>query len=517
MSLSAALALPAHFRPTVLDRMIGWVSPGAGLRRMAARAQLTRAYLAASPSDSWRPKRSTASANANHLADAPALRAKSRFLIENVDYISAGMNARVGMLVGTGIVPRWSGTDGDALARLWEEWVPMADADGQCDYYGLQALAVRAMDADGEVLIRLRVRRPEDGLPVPLQLQVLEVDWLDAVRDRNPDTGNVISQGKEYDMLGRCVAYWLYDAHPGDPVQRSGVRMQSNRVPADNIIHLFAPTRPGQRRGFPRLSPAIIRARDEQLLEDAELQRKNMEARLGVIASTDPASMENPLASGQPNPDPASLGPLAAGGITHVGVGQNITTIEPQAAPGFVDYCKHNIHLVCAGGGFTYEQATGDMKGVNFSSARIRQIDIRREVEQLQWHTLVPVLCRRVCRTFANLAAAAGLLSARAPAYTLEHSTPKWDYVDPGEEVDATLEEIGGGLTSFSEAARRRNDDPKVRRAELASDIAEFKSLGIWDDLLALRGGRGGQGPASAGASGGSKTAPKPTAAPKPP
>ena len=36
------------------------------------------------------------------------------------------------------------------------------------------------MEQDGEVLIRLRARRLEDGLPVPLQIQVLEIDWLDS-------------------------------------------------------------------------------------------------------------------------------------------------------------------------------------------------------------------------------------------------------------------------------------------------------------------------------------------------
>lgn len=39
----------------------------------------------------------------------------------------------------------------------------MADAAGLTDFYGLQALAYRAMLEGGETLIRLRYRRPEDG------------------------------------------------------------------------------------------------------------------------------------------------------------------------------------------------------------------------------------------------------------------------------------------------------------------------------------------------------------------
>jgi hypothetical protein len=193
-----------------------------------------------------------------------------------------------------------------------------------------------------------------------------------------------------------------------------------------------------------------------------------------------------------PNNDLATgnLGELSSGGITSIPSGMNTTVIEPAAAPGFVDYDSFNIHMVCAGGGFTYEQATGDMKGVNFSSARIRIIDVRREIEQLQWLTIIPTLCDRVCSAFVQLAELAG--KAPGPGgrftYTVEHSTPRWEYTSPTDEVSATLDEIGGGLTSFSESIRRRNDDPMVRSQELADDINRFKSLGIWEDMLALRG-----------------------------
>jgi capsid protein len=49
---------------------------------------------------------------------------------------------------------------------------------GLTDFYGLQALACRAMLEGGEALVRLRWRRPEDGLPVALQIQVLEAEHL---------------------------------------------------------------------------------------------------------------------------------------------------------------------------------------------------------------------------------------------------------------------------------------------------------------------------------------------------
>jgi capsid protein len=163
-----------------LDRLIGIFDPTRALRRVVDRTRLQRAYEAASPRDSWKPRRGGASAQADHFADATRLRAKARSLVQNVPYIAASMDALVANVIGTGITPRFTGPAAEKLNKLWTAWTQVCDADGRLDFYGLQAAAYRAMEQDGEVLFRLRPRRPADGLPAPLQLQLLEIDWLDS-------------------------------------------------------------------------------------------------------------------------------------------------------------------------------------------------------------------------------------------------------------------------------------------------------------------------------------------------
>jgi len=491
----------APIKPTIIDRVVELFSPAMARRRLVSRIQLeqTRAYLAASPSDEWRPRRSTASANADHRADSGRLRAKSRALIQNVPYISAGMTVRAGLTVGQGIVPKFGGKYGEKLQALWNAQASSVskgfDADGVMTVYGMQHLVASTLDVDGEVLVRVRPRRASDGLSSPVQFQVLEIDWLDTFRT-DAWNGNQIIDGKEYDALGKCVAYWLFDQHPGEVVtlkSRIG-RTDSKRVPAEYIYHIFAPSRPGAGRGFPRLSSVINDVRDMQLLQDAHAQRKNLEARLGALATGDLGSLDNApkteaLESG------ASLGELSSGGITYVGAGMNITAFQPQSDGSFPEYLKLNLHLICAGAGFTFEQATGILTDTNFSSARIGGLNQRKELEHIQWHVLIPQLCDPVCHAFASAAAMAGKLGRNVVEiipgrdYILEQSTPKWDYVNPKDEVGATIDEIGAGLTSFSEAMRRRGDDPQIRMAELASDIAGFKAAGIWEDILAMTTG----------------------------
>jgi lambda family phage portal protein len=475
----------------IIDSLIGWVSPQAGIARHFARQRLARAYEAASPRDGWRPRRAGASANADHQADAHALRTRSRALVQNVPYIRAGIDGLVAATIGTGITPRATGREADKINTLFEAWAKVCDADGRLDYYGIQAAADRALEQDGEVLIRLRPRRPSDGLPVPLQIQLLEIDWLDSTKTTTYN-GNSIVNGIEYDMLGAVAAYWLWDQHPGDIAVTRGSRTQSSRVPAKNIKHLFAPERPGQGRGFPRLAPVITRVRDLQLYEDAELARKNLETRLSVLASGDPAALANPAAyggdiEGGTTGKAGDLGELASGSIINMPTGTNFTVIEPKAAPGYVEYVKFNLHLIASGMGVPYEMLTGDMNEVNFSSARVRLLDFRRAIQQLQWLVLIPKMLVPLHEAFVEAAFLGGMITGRDTA--VNFSPPKWDYINPEQDVKADLAEIGAGLSSISEKLRQRGYNPDDVFKELASDIKKLKELGIFEDMLFMQKG----------------------------
>jgi lambda family phage portal protein len=494
---------------TVLDRLIGVFSPGAELRRVVDRVKLQRAYEAASPRDSWRPRRGGASAQADHFADAKTLRIKARSLVQNVPYIAASIEARTANVIGTGIVPRFTGPIGETLNGLWPQWAQVCDADGRLDFYGLEALANTAMDVDGEVLVRIRPRLASDGLPVPFQLQLLEIDWLDHTRNSGlgggiPDMppGNILIEGIEYDPLGRVDAYWLWDRHPGDSTVLRGVSTFSRRYPAyanglPTIIHLFDPTRPGQARGITRLASIIARTRDTQLYEDAELARKNLEARLSVLVSGDASLLTNENQMGSTSASGAAdtsvaratgdLGELRSGGITEVPAGATMTTVEPKAAGGHVEYLSHQLHIITAAMGVTYEMATGDMSQVNFSSARVRLLDVRRGFEHTQWKVIIPRFCRPLADVFAQYAILAG--KARDARYGIEYDAPKWDYVNPQQEAQADLMQIAGGLTSISAKLRARGDDPDKVFAEIKKDFDRLKSDGTLDILFFLQKG----------------------------
>jgi lambda family phage portal protein len=475
--------------PNLLDSVIGYFDPDRGLRRRRARAQLERAYEGAARTDGWRPRRAGASANADHAADARELRIRARALCQNLPYIAAGMDCLVSNTIGTGLEPLPLGRHKDKLAALWTAWESQADADGVYDVYGLQAAAYRAMEQDGEVLVRRRIRRPTDNLAVPLQVQLLEIDWLDSGKNGAAAGGGVIINGIEYDALGKPRAYWLFPQHPGETTKnwRFKSSLTSAPVPAADIIHLFAPKRPGQGRGITRLASVIARSRDLQLYEDAELQRKNLETRLSVLVSGNLGALENPAAQfGQPDTVNAAgvrtygdLGVLPSGGMTEVPAGSTITVVEPKASLGYVEYCKINLKLIAKGMGVPYEAVTGDLSEVNFSSARVGLLEFRRACEQMQWLVLVPRLCTPLWRWFAEAAALGGMVQSIDTA--VDWTAPRWDYVNPGQDVRADVDAIAGGLLTPSEALRRRGYKPAQVFAELASDFKALSESGALD------------------------------------
>lgn len=485
-----------------IDRLIGVFAPVAALKRAQARARIMltqRAYEGASKKDGWRVVRAGASANADHLSDATELRNRARALRANVPNIKGGIDKKVANLIGTGITAESkaaSAADRKALNDAWAIFIKECDADGRIDFGGMQTLIEATRSTDGECLIRLRARRPQDGFRVPLQLQVLEIDWLDSNLNRLLPNNNAIISGIEYNVIGQVVNYWLWDRHPGDATLIRGARVQAKPVPASSIIHYFRPDRPGQGRGITDLAAVIATARDTQTLEDSELARKNLESRLSVLFSGEASDMAVP--TGDASAAQAShtarqtgdMGQLGSGNIIELpSGGGNFSTVAMQAMPGHVDNVKWQNRKMATGMNITYEMLTGDMSEVNFSSARVSIIEFRRWAEQHQWHCIIPRLLESVWFAFVDACVIAGV--TRRADYAVEWSTPKWEYVNPEVDVKADTEEINRGLSSVSEKLRKRGYKPAQVFAELANDIKILQANGVMDFImLSQRGGR---------------------------
>ncbi|MFZ1057691.1 MAG: phage portal protein, partial [Candidatus Rokuibacteriota bacterium] len=230
-----------------IDRIVAAISPQRGLARVRARHAMglidgLRAYDGGRISRRLPGRAPATSANAE-LSDTTiaTLRNRARDMVRNNPYCSRALDIWTSNVVGGGIVPA-SRTGKKAIDRkvmeLWQSFVENCDADGQLDFFGIQALAVRSAFEGGDALVRLRVRRAEDGFRVPLQLQLMEGDHLDAAR--NGDNNGVRTVlGVQLSPIGTRNGYYLFPQHPGEQGQFLAPGQSSTFVPASDVIHLY--------------------------------------------------------------------------------------------------------------------------------------------------------------------------------------------------------------------------------------------------------------------------------------
>jgi capsid protein len=103
----------------------------------------------------------------------------------------------------------------------------------------------------------------------------------------------------------------------------------------------------------------------------------------------------------------------------------------------------------------------------------------------MQWLTLVPRLCEPLWQAFCTAAALSGKM--RPDDTAVDWATPKWDYVNPEQDVKANLAEVSGGFTSISEILRRRGYKPELVFAEMKSDFDRLRADGTLDIMLQLQ------------------------------
>ena len=437
------------------------------------------------------------------------LRAKSRDLVRRNAWAAAGVEAFVANAIGTGIKPQSMLPDTalrESIHALWREWCEDADAAGLTDFYGLQALACRAMLEGGEALVRLRYRRPEDGLAVGLQLQVLEPEHLPATLNLTLSSGNVVRAGIEFDRLGRRVAYHLYRSHPGDgslaPMSGTG-GMDTVRIDAAEIIHLFRPLRPGQIRGEPWLARALVKLNELDQYDDAELVRKKTAAMFaGFITRLAPE--DNLMGEGLADAHGVSLAGLEPGTLQLLEPGEDVKFSQPaDVGASYAEFLRMQFRAVAAAMGVTYEQLTGDLTQVNYSSIRAGLLEFRRRVEHLQHGVIVHQLCRPIWEAWMAQAVLEGALvlpgylrggAARRREWQAVKWIPQgWQWVDPLKETEAMKSAIRSGLMSRSEAISANGYDAEDVDREIAADNARADAWGLVLDTDP----RHDQGPAS--------------------
>ena len=448
---------------------------------------------------------SRAHVNTLIAASGDTITARARWLVRNNGYAANAVESFASNVVGDGIKPSSSIADAalkERLQALWLAWTDDADAEGLTDFYGLQRRAAREVFLSGEVFLRIRPRRAEDGLTVPLQLQMLPAEMLPLDMNRTLPGAGLIRQGIEFDSIGRRTAYHFLRRHPGDMTD-PGLSGETVRVPASEVIHVLDPVEAGQLRGVSRFAPAIVKLFTLDLYDDAELERKKIAAMFAMFI-TSPAP-ETPLEPAEEDLE------VAPGQVVRLDPGEDVTTpATPDSGGTYEPFQYRTLLQIGAALGVPYGYMTGDTAKGNFSNTRIALVDFRRRISAFQHSVMVFQLCRAVWARWMDVAVLSGALdlpgydSQRRQYQACAWLPTKWDWVDPMKDASAEILQIEAGLKSRTQAISERGYDAEQVDREIASERKRELALGL--DFR--RPGSPAQAPGAAAGSGDGATRP---------
>ena len=295
--------------------------------------------------------------------------------------------------------------------------------------------------------------------------------------------GNKIVNGIEYNRIGQRAAYHLFRNHPGELILGSS-NFKSTRVPAEDMIHVFRPRRPGQSRGLTWLNGILLKLFELDKYDDGELMRKQISSFLvGYITD-----LEGELDQNIQNNDDGSgdLDPvLEPGTLTRLQPGLDVKFNQPTSDAQYTEFWRAQMSTVAAASHTLYHKLTGDLRGINFSSIRAGIIDLQRKTQMIQQNVFVYQFCRPTWIRVIDTAVLSGAIDL--PGY-LEDPTPfrqaNWipqgqEWVDPVKAAASNKLQIESRTKSISKCIREKGEDPEEVFREIAAEQKLMRELGI--------------------------------------
>lgn len=421
------------------------------------------------------------------------LRARSRQLAQNNPYARRFAQMVVDNVCGPepfklqGKVKNRSGVlddnANDKMEDCWKAWGRKGNCEitGQWSWNTLQRLLVRNLCIDGELLIR-KLKGPEYG-PHGLKLQIIDADRLWEHKNQALDNGGAIQSSIEVDAVGKPVAYWILRRKPAQ-WQFSGYTLEMDRIPADEIIHVFVPEFAEQIRGIPWMYAAMLNLVHLGAFEEAAVIAARIGAsQMGFIESPDGGAAladsagKDETGSPQVDVEPGQMNTLPAGYKFNAGWNPKY----PDAAMGpFIKAC---LRGVSAGVGVAYHNLANDLEGVNYSSARIGELDERDMWMGLQVFTSDHLHEPFIYNDWLPMQVLTGKLPfnpANLDKYrAVTFRGRRWAWVDPMKEVGAQIEAINAKLKSRTEVIGDQGGDITETWEEIQQEAAMAVEMDI--------------------------------------
>jgi lambda family phage portal protein len=388
-------------------------------------------------------------------------------------------------VVGTGVNPTPCSGDEEwnqAALAAWNRWVEYADLGGRLNFYQIEAIAARAMAVDGEVFLHLT----EDPVSKRPRVQLIESHQVTSGAFEYPDNikGSTIdADGVLVDKLTGKPEYYVVQIGDGE---------KARLIKAENMVHLFEPSRAGQYRGMSLFHAACNTLHDLDDLQTYEMIAAKDASEKSVIIKT--ASGEAPdaiIGNGQLSEmQPAQEGDKVAfyqkafGGKNLVlQTGDEAKQFESnRPSPAMREFWEYLMRNACRAVGVS-AAAVLDYEG-NWGGASLRGAIVSDnrfyEVRTNALFSGLNRVWRHVIGSDIQTGFTPELKNAPAKWDCVRWQPPRRSSVDIGRDSNALINELRSGIRTYRDALGEQGGDWReilTQRANEAQFIQELATL----------------------------------------
>lgn len=484
-----------------IDRVVSYISPTAGLKRMAARQYsrfVNSGYSEGGASTTKKSLRGyiarSSSPEEDIDANLPLLRSRSRDMFMNAPLGRSAIKTARTNIVGSGLRLK-SRIDSEFLglteeqAEEWERnverefalWASSVHCDAlrMNNFYSMQQVVLMGWLMNGDSFTIIKHKEPTPYMPYGLRLHNIEADRvsspscykdsLGTVEARNPDNGNKIISGIEINDDGEVVAYWVSNRYPqaaytgltDNQIKWTRIEAYGQSTGRPNVLHVMEPERAEQRRGVPMLAPVIEPLKQITRYTEAELMAAVVSGFFTVFIKTEGPSSEVPIGEMIPQDQRISDGDdtvyeLGNGAINILRDGEEIQIANPARPNTNFDMFVNALARYIGAALEIPQDLLQKSFNSSYSASRAALLEAWK-MFRMRRAWLAQDFCQPVFEEWLAEAVAIGRVKAPGfftdPAIRKAWSTAEWNgpapgQVDPVKEVDAAIKRINNGLST---------------------------------------------------------------------
>lgn len=504
----------------VVDKVVGYFSPQAGLKREVARAQsqVIQTFMNSGYSESGasRRKKSVKGWTANSKSpqedidkNLDLLRQRSRDLYMSAPLATSAIKTNRTNVVGAGLklksqidykflgLTREQAEEWEVnTEREFELWANSKWCDSQRlnNFYELQQLALISWLMNGDVFGLIKHKEPEKWMPYGIRIHLIEADRISNPNKINTieiygkaENGNRIYNGVEIDSDGAITAYYVCNQYPNmisqDMQKKEWVRVEAygKRTGAPNILHIMESERCEQYRGVPYLASVIEVLKQISRYTEAELMAAVVQsfftAFIKVVSPTSEMPFDVSIEEGQQMETDQNAYELGAGTINMLGPNEDVVLADPKRpSSGFDPFVTAMAKQLGAALEIPYELLTKSFMA-SYSASRAALLEAWKSFKMRRvW--FANDFCQPLYSLWLSEAVARGRITAPGffndPSIQKAWSQADWNgpssgQIDPIKEVEAAIKRVNEGFST------RERETIELTGGDWDKNIAQVK------------------------------------------